>query len=196
MGPLWTILLAVLTLFVVIQGIAVVGILRRVSVVLEQAEDVLRSAGKGPGGLEPGAELPEFEGLLIDGSQFTETMLVGRASVILFMSRNCPACQALVGDLQGRDTSLLREHVVVVVGDSEYAAALADATALTVVTQHERSIAERFESKATPQAFAIAPDGVIVGKGIPNRFESLRQLVLLARGGDPAERKVLVGVEE
>lgn len=183
-GP-WIAAFGALCTIVAVLALTVLGTLRRVSVVLEQAESILRTrVGSGPGGLPPGTPIPDFEGLFSDGSQFTRSSLLGTPSVIVFLSRNCPACRALEEDLAGRDLSDLGTRAIAVVDDPRDADLLAMVAGFEAVVQTERSIADAFGSNATPHAFVIDAGGVIAASGTPNAFDSLKRLVSSVEGGD------------
>jgi peroxiredoxin len=182
---LWIVAFAALFGTVALLALAFLGTLRRISVVLERAEAQLRATpGPGPGGLEPGSEIPDFSGITSDGSPFTRSNVLGKPSVMVFLSNNCPACRVLERDLQ-TDPSVLDGRVIAVVSDLEDAERLAAVVPeLEVVVQDERSIASAFSSNATPHAFAIDAGGVVVSSGRPNTVDSLNRLISEAEGGD------------
>jgi hypothetical protein len=171
---------------VVLLGLIVLGTLRRITIVLERAESHLRTSpeGAGPGGLESGTKLPDFEGITLEGSPFTRDHVLGTPAVLVLLSRNCPACRALEKDLAERDLFGLEARVIAVVGEHADAERLATVTGLEVVLQRDRSIARAFSSSATPHAFAIDASGVVIRSGTPNTFDALARLISEAEGGD------------
>jgi thiol-disulfide isomerase/thioredoxin len=181
----WIVAFVALCAFVAVLAVIVVGSLRRIAVVLEQAESALRvREGRGPGGLEPGTQVPEFEGVLLDGARFTSASVAGAPSVIVFLGPNCPACHTLEADLAANDLPDVGARVVAVVSDLDYAERLGALENLEVVVQTDRSIADAFESKATPHAFAVDGDGVVRATATPNSVERLKELMITLVGGD------------
>ncbi|MDQ3380967.1 MAG: redoxin domain-containing protein [Actinomycetota bacterium] len=178
MSTVWVVAFAALSAVVVVLTLAVLGTLRRVSVVLEQAETALRGRkSAGPEGVPVGAEIPEFEGTYLDGSPFTRSSVFGAASVLLFLGRSCPACRALEEDLRTADVPVYGVQLFAVVSDFGYADTLAAFAGLEVVIQEERAIADAFGSHVTPHAFAIDVDGIVRASGTPNSIDSLGRLI-------------------
>lgn len=183
-GP-WMIAFSVLTGVVVILVLIVFGILRRVSVVLEQAEAALQANGPPrPSGLPPGTRLPAFEGVTCGDSHFASSSLRGTPAVLVLLGRDCPSCRALEAELAAVKVSELGVRVVAIVNDAEHAERLRRTSELEVVQQLDHSVAKALQSTMTPHAFVIDAEGVIEETGIPSSFESLRALTMSVRRRD------------
>jgi peroxiredoxin len=180
----WIIAFAVLCAFVAVLGLIVLGLLRRVSLVLEEAESVLRARHpRGLGGLAPGTPIPEFEGVSRGGSRFVSSDLLGTRAVVVLLGSNCPACRMLEADLAASDLSDLGARAIAVVSDADHAERLARIADLEVVQQEDHAIAGAFQSNVTPHTFVVDSEGVIVSSGTPNTFDSLTRLASDVEGG-------------
>jgi peroxiredoxin len=172
---------------VLLLGLLVLGTLRRVAPLLERAESQLAASAGAAGrlGLEPGVPVPEFEVATVEGATLRDADLRGKASIVLFTRRGCPACGQLIDQLKGGEAARLGIQLVVVAEEESLAAELASAEAVTAIAQPDRSLADAFQTNATPHAFAVGASGVIAASGFPNSIEQLEVLTELVReGGD------------
>ena len=189
----WIVVFGVLSGCVLLIAVVVLGTLRRISGVLEQAEAQLQNAppGPGPGGLEPGTTAPAFKVRGFSGGWITDEELRGSAALIVFVSSTCPACSGLIRDLRRKRTELTIPFYVVVNSIEEvHVLGLEELDNVLVQPEHELSIA--FRTSTTPHAFAINPSGVIVAVNTPNNLSQLKELVqpAVTRGGDaPVQRR-------
>lgn len=188
MSSIWIAAFAALCTVVVVLALIVLGTLRRLLPVIEQAEAAL-AARTSHGGLERGALVPAFAADEIRGSVFTEADLEGERSVVLFLSPSCKACEGLVADLKAGSVPDLGAPLVVLSDDRRQADEFVVTPAVTVVVQNERSVADVFDSNVTPHAFVIGARREVEASGITSDWKSLRRLLeeVPTEGGDNSE---------
>lgn len=188
----WIIAFALLTLCVLVTAALVLGTLRRISGVLEQAEvrlrDVTLMGGSGPAGLEPGASLPTFRAETLDRDLVTDADLRGAPAVLLFLSSDCPPCRALAHELRRR--SDVGIHLYVVLGRIDEARELRLTGLENILLQGDGQLSQAFKTRATPHAFVFDAAGALVAAGTPNTYDHLRNLTrgVLEGGGDAPSR--------
>jgi len=171
---------------VVILGLLVLGMLRRLAPLLERTEQVLSGAERrmALGGLPPGATVPEFVAERSDGGAFTARELSESTTILLFVDSDCKACEQLVADLMHGRVPDLGVPLVVVSDDRAEAQTLARSTDVTVLIDQDRSLAASFDTRATPQAFVLSY-GTVRSSATPNTWESMSSLLAsTTRGGD------------
>jgi glutaredoxin-related protein len=192
----WIVVLCLLSTCVLLTALVVLGALRRISAVLEQAEARLRdlpaAASAGPGGLVLGATLPAFEAdRLGGGDPLTDAELRGSPATILFLSASCPPCATLARDLRRHPNR--GESVYVVVSEANDAKELRLTEAQPVLIQRNGQLSEAFKATATPHAFVFNSAGILVAAGTPNSGAALRRLAApaLEEGGDAAGQEAM-----
>lgn len=199
MTTAWTIAFILLSICILCVALIVLGVLRRVSLVLEQAEarlgDAFATGAGGPGGLAIGSALPSFEVQRVGGGIVTDRDLRGRAATILFLTASCPPCEVVARDLRRIANSAIPIYIV--------ANHLADVEALrlgsdqSVLIQTEGQLSAAFETSATPHAFVFGSDGLLKASGTPNSGSALRRLqesVSVEEGGDAETGESLEGL--
>jgi hypothetical protein len=183
-GP-WIAAFLALSTLVVIMALLVLGLLRRVSPLLEQAESALRNAGSVPGplqGLPIGAELPQFEARDIRGSVVTEADFAGTPAVVLFIDPGCRPCERLVAELRRGWEVQQGARLWVITGDGHESDLDLPGQA-TVLVQSDDRISRAFQTSITPHAFAIGVNGTIVNRDIPDSTDALVKLARQALEG-------------
>jgi hypothetical protein len=183
-GP-WIAAWLALSTLVVITTFLVLGLLRRVSPLLEQAESALRSAGSGPGplqGLPIGTELPQFEARDVRGSVITDADLAGTPAVVLFIDPGCGPCERLMAELRSGWAGEQGARLWVVTGNG-HERELDLSGKATVLLQSDERVSRAFQTSITPHAFAIGIDGTIVNRDIPDSTDALVKLARQAREG-------------
>jgi hypothetical protein len=191
----WILVLCFLSTCVLLIALVVLGALRRINAVLEQAEARLRdlpaAPSPGPGGLELGATLPSFQADRLGDALVTDEELRGNPATILFLSASCPPCAALARDLRRHPSR--DESVYVVVTEPNDAEELRLTEAQQVLIQREGQLSEAFKTTATPHAFVFNGAGVLVAAGTPNSGAALRRLAapVLEEGGDAAGQEAM-----
>ena len=182
----WIIAFVALSFVVLIVGLLVVGIQRRLSTVLEAAEAVVRLSGTtlGAGGLPSGSVVPDFIAYDEQGQPISSAVLLAEPAIVVFLASDCEPCHRLVADLATIETRPLGVELIVVLPEGDTSLQISAFSGLTLVYQRDRGVAAAFESSASPHAFAVDSDRTVVGSATPNSFGQLEQLALRLRGGD------------
>ncbi len=182
MSAPWIGAIGALWLVVIVLGVLVLGLIRRISVALTAAESRLALLGEiGFGGLRPGEHVPEFRARTTDGDVVSRSCLVGDPSVLLFMSSGCPACDALVDELRADGFDPNVELVVVV--DAGVSATPLNGVHCRVLLQEESQLSRAFEVVATPYAFAVDASGLVHGGSIVRTVTDVERLAATVKGG-------------
>lgn len=182
----WIIAFAALSFVVLIIGLLVVGIQRRLSTVLEAAEAVIRLSGTsfGAGGLPAGSTVPNFEAYDEQGQPISSTVLLAEPAIVLFLASDCEPCHRLVADLAMLETRPLGIELIVVLSEGDTSLRIPALDGLTLAYQRDRGVAAAFDSAASPHAFAVDSERTVLASATPNSFGQLEQLALRLRGGD------------
>jgi uncharacterized membrane protein YphA (DoxX/SURF4 family) len=93
--------------------------------------------------------------------------LVHDGALLLFMEGGCAPCVDLARELSGSDGTVAGFPLHVIAGDLERAQELALPPSIRVWSQHDRAASNALQQLATPQAYAIAADGLVVGVAVP-----------------------------
>lgn len=180
MSTPWIVAFGALWVVTLLLAAVVLGLLRRVGTVLESAEVAAASAiaGGGPGvfGAAPGTRLPAFEATTEEGRLVDSAELLREGGVFVFMERGCEPCKQLAGKLDGVGARIDGVPLYVVVGDGQAGRELSLPPSLTVLYQHDGAVSGAFESRATPQAFAVDSTATVVERIVPGTKEHLGQL--------------------
>jgi len=178
MNGLWIAALVTLWMVVMVVGLLVLGTLRRVTPVLERAEESFQaSLSASFGGLEIGSSVPVFGVSSMGGGSFTDADLLGKKTVVLFLGPSCQACERLLADLEASRLPDIDAELVVVTDDAESAPALARAADVTVVFDDNRQLARVFDARLVPRAFVVDARGTVLAEGRPNEWKELQRLV-------------------
>jgi hypothetical protein len=176
---------------VVILGLMVVGLLRRVAPLMDRCQAMLDIAilHVRHSGLPAGSLVPAFMADDVHGGIFTDVDLHGSRSVILFLSSTCSSCDRLFGDLRAGRAPELDAQLVVVTADASDATALAAGTpSARVLVQRSDAVSRAFASDRTPHAFVVDGDAIIRASAMPTSWEEiLAFLGPLEGGGGPVE---------
>lgn len=200
MSTLWVALFVVLAASVVFVGFVVIGLLRRVVPLIEDARTVLDDASFRAHvlGVPAGAVVPAFMAARASGGMFTDAELRGSGSVILFLDSGCAFCGPLFQDLETGFAPSLGRRLVVVTSSEDDARRLAarDSEGVTILVQRSRAIARLFETARTPHAFVLDPNLKVLSSGSPSGWRDLQEIVAAAgtelnpEGGDLIRRDV------
>lgn len=185
----WVIAFVGLWIFVLVLGVIVLGLVRRVSTFLETAES--RALGLDVpadfGGLVPGDQVPRFEVWERDGTKVDSSALVAAPVVLLFIDPGCGPCEDLARLMEASGQWSDGTRYVIITEDTEDATTFRFPPGATVLYQRGRSVSTAFKNIAAPQAFALAGN-VVVGKAVPESIEALSRLAAIAsKGGDANE---------
>jgi methylamine dehydrogenase accessory protein MauD len=178
MTTAWMVSTVLLWCALLVLAFFVIGALRALGIMnwrLDQLE-VTRPGRVGRSGLKPGRRAPDFTLPGVEGGELSLRGFLGRSDVLLvFVQPACRPCQRIVPELN----RLQRAGTVCVLSVSngcvdEVRSWAHDAGALfPVLVQEDWSVSKRFEIFATPFAFLINPQGVIVSSGIVNNRRHL-----------------------
>lgn len=179
-GP-WIAVVVVLWVVVVVLGVVVLGLLRRVGDVLAAVEARLQQpVASVSNGLPVGARVPRFEAVTESGETVSSGRL-GVGGVYVLLRSGCGPCDGLVGELAGLADPLAGVRLVLVGDDTvEQRDRLAGVDAVRVY-QREGQVSRAFACTAVPYAFAVDGDGdgdggVVVAAGAADRLSQLRAL--------------------
>jgi hypothetical protein len=178
-------LVVTLWMLVVVIAAVVVGILRRVIPLLERVGDSSSLPSRlAPLGLPVGSRLPAFHARTLDDERFTADDLLGSNAIVLFLDSNCPACRMLEVDMHRSGMAELSTRLFIVVRDASEALRLTGLEA-TILLQRDNAVTRAFASNATPHAFAISAEGLVVATETPNTVAGLQRLAgQIEEGGE------------
>ena len=178
MSTPWIVAVLALWMLVLLLAVLVLGTLRRLAPLLERAEVAIQ--GSRPGGLEPGAWVPDFEAVDADGARLTAADLDGQRSMVLLVDLDCPPCKQLVGEISAADPRELEFELVAIYGERALHSGFPEVPGVRTLVQVDGSVSRAFESNSTPHTFVL--DGRrVVDSGTPNTIEGLRHLALRLR---------------
>jgi hypothetical protein len=172
----WVVAYAMLWVAVVFVGVTLLGLLRRMNVVLAAAERTSRQHGGLGFGPPVGARLPDFEGRALDGGFVDSAALRARgATVYLFVSPGCAPCAAICERLRATGWAE-PTPLVVVTSDSAEGRRLGAVTGVTVVLQRDGEVSDAFGVKPTPFVVAVDDDARITVSRVPTDADHLRTI--------------------
>ncbi|MCI0635158.1 MAG: hypothetical protein L0206_14795 [Actinobacteria bacterium] len=170
----WPWIVALLALWALTVGLALMmmGLLRRVSGVIEAAEQRIR-APSALGGLPVGSVVPPFDVKDEDGANVSSSALLTRPTVFLMLSPDCAPCRALIEELRSPDRPVGDMPIVAVVqGDRKPDFDLSGALPLF----YDRTAFRAFDNTTTPFAYAVDTEATVVAIGVADSIDSLRSL--------------------
>jgi methylamine dehydrogenase accessory protein MauD len=181
----------VLWVFVLLLAFLLLGALRNQGLLSWQVEQLKATAPTrlGRSGLRLGKKAPDFTLLSIAGGEVSLHDFGGRKVLLVFTQTACSPCRAVMPELNRLPDDGL-QVLVVNNGDIKRTRAWAAEVSprFPILVQEGPSLSRRYEVFATPFAFLINEQGVIVSKGIVNTGQHIR-FVLSGAGqkGQPAE---------
>ncbi|MEX2646212.1 MAG: redoxin domain-containing protein [Gaiellaceae bacterium] len=192
MSIAWVVAFVALCVVVLVIGALVLGVLRRITPLLEEMESRFASlAVGGVPGLKPGSQLPRFTAKTTDGSKVGSPDLLGSPLVFVFLNSNCRPCETLAAEL--RSTSSFDPDVpLIVVLDFPDGQQLAEGLPYRVLFQRRRSVSKSFGVVGTPHAFAVDATGTVVASEITNSVAQLEVLAGRAKEGGAHRTKAAV----
>lgn len=169
--------LSVLTLgFLLLGNLRATGLLSWRVIQLE----AITPSKIGRSGLKPGKKAPGFTLPSPSGGEMSLDDFLGRRVLLVFVQTNCGPCHEIVPEL---NRLIRREPGVQVLAlnrgklDEVEKWAGEVGARFPVLVQEGLSLAKRYEVFATPFAFLINPDGVILSKGIVSSREHIGYLL-------------------
>lgn len=176
----WIVGFIVLWAAVLVLMILMIGVLRRISPVLEQAEQTLRQSSLIEAGLAPGSRVGQFTVWDADGVPVTEATLLGEPSVVVFVERGCQPCDVVESELSRLGDPGMPARVLVVTDASAAESVMTLAPHAAVLHDAERSATNAFSNTIFPYGFAIDASGTVVAKGIATSIDAIRRLAEVA----------------
>jgi hypothetical protein len=168
-GP-WIVALIAVAALSVVTATFVLGLLRRIAVLLEGLEYRARTATSG---LPVGTRVTSFEAVDDTGGTVRSEELLKGPGILLFVSEGCAPCLALLQKLAAHEEPLTRIPLFAIArGDIGLNAA--DVGRLTVF--RDGTAFHALNVATTPLALAIDAEGDVVAASIPSDLESLREL--------------------
>jgi hypothetical protein len=186
----WSLLIYATWGVVVVLCVATLGLLRRITPILERAEGVLSDAVNGAArfGIPQGQPIPRFTAKDLSGRSVSHQRIFGSPVVLLFMEPGCAPCESLAAEIAATGPSVEFGDLILVVPDSSESRRLT-ADYPSVLFQADAEVSSAFETTITPNAFAVNAQGMIVAREVPDSIDAVRRLIEVAReGGDSAAR--------
>lgn len=189
MSPAWIAAVVALWVLLLLVVIVVLGTLRRVIVLLEriQPSQLMRES---PAGAPPMTVLSPFVVYGAHGERLTSDELLSQeATILVFVEPGCRPCQTLVQQLNDVDGSLENVPLVLVSSQSRQERFPKPSGSLRMFYDYDGEAALAFSNRATPQAYAVRRDHVVLDRRLPAFLEDLIEMAGtqgLTRGGDVA----------
>lgn len=186
-GP-WIAAFAVLWVVTLVIGFAVLGILRRVSAVLEAAE--ARLSAQNELGAPVRSIVADFQLYDERGRVVLARDDVADPVLLLLVEPGCGACRELVQELDGTGASLDGVPFAIVIEDSHRGRAFALQDGVRVLYQRHGDVFHAFRNRATPQAYVIDTGGIILARRIPASVRDLQEMARFQRERGDAHRSL------
>jgi thiol-disulfide isomerase/thioredoxin len=164
-------------------AVILLGLLRRMSPILERAEAQLgMHGGKGSfGGAPVASAVAPFQLVDAGGRTALSRESVEEPTLLLFVAPGCGPCEQILGGLDGVGHRYegVPFHVVVEEGEGEVEAP----PGVSLLYERGRSASTAFQTIATPHAFVVDHGGLVLDQRIPGSVDDLRRMALRQRGG-------------
>jgi len=183
----WIVAFAVLWLVMLTTTVVVLGTLRRIGPLVELAHSIVERGGVDLAGLPVGSVVPPFEGRDATGSVVTSAELLEDGAILLFLSAGCRPCHDIAVDLEAIGDAIGGITLAVVVAEGTDPSALGLGPSIRLLFQRDREISRALRNLATPQAFLIDRNAVVLAANIPHSIAQIQDLVDRAKGGDDSE---------
>jgi thiol-disulfide isomerase/thioredoxin len=171
-GP-WIAAFVCLTVLVMLLALMVLGVMRRMVGVLERAERMLANELDGISLL---SAVPTFEVIDRAGQIVSSQQILKETSLLLFLESGCAPCRAIASDLAESNGLIGSLPLIVVAGEEGLDDDFKLSPKIAVVRQRNREVARLFKSVATPHAFVVDEDGVVLDRVIPGARRDLERM--------------------
>lgn len=183
----WIATVAALSLVVVILAFAVLGALRRATVIFESFE----ASGVEPSFGAPVLSVVEpFELFDRNGEVVTWLDFVAGPTLLLFMSPRCTACTELVRRLGGVGRYVEDVPLTIVMNDTPEGRAVEFPAEMHVLYQRDSRATKAFDNRATPQAYVVDGTGLVLDRRVPSSLDDLRKMAQFQRTSGRSETPV------
>jgi methylamine dehydrogenase accessory protein MauD len=143
----------------------------------------------GRNGLKPGRKAPDFTLPSVEGTEVALHDFAGRKVLLVFTQSGCQPCHRIVPELNRLQRKGAVQVLVVHNGDPKdiHQSAGEVQAGFLVLVQERWRLSRRYEVFATPFAFLIDAQGMIVSKGIINNGQHIRFVLAGAGAGEKVE---------
>lgn len=178
MSAPWIALVTVLWAVVLVLGLLVIGLMRRVVPILERVERHAdgQVSATDLGGLPAGTMVPDVV-VVLDGAEVRLRSVFDEACLVVFVDPDCVACGNLTMQLarHGWPSDVVR---LVLVVDQAFSASYREQerAGVTVLRQAHGQMSAAFHQRVFPQAFSVDEAGIVTGQSVPGSLEELRSL--------------------
>lgn len=174
-GP-WIAVLVVQGLVTVLLVLVVLGLLRRITPVLQRAEELMQQTmPMTPGGLPIGSKVPVFKARTAAGLEVSSEELLEEMTLLLFADASCPGCRDLLADLTSQRADLDPMRLCVVTSRIEDTHRAVGALGATLLEDVDGEVIQALRATAAPMVCAISADHVVLGSTMPSTLEDLRE---------------------
>ena len=192
MSGLWLVSYLALWILVIILTIFVLGLVRQLGIMQARLGPENKNLLITREGLAVGSAAPDIRGSdVMQQREFKLANLMGRPSIVIFISPSCAPCQELLPHIPELQNTWGKKGTVVLCshGPSEASLHLARAhhLAIPVISDVEGTIAQAYKVRATPFAYRLDPNGIVRRRGIVNNYAGLTELL---DDGTPDELQV------
>ena len=187
-GP-WIIAFLGLCALVALLTVVLLGLMRRVAILLEslQPPPDLRDI------LPVGSKVPAFEVRDEIGGLIGSDDLIREPTVLLMLSSGCSPCRRLAAELEAAHPELPVPTIALVDGDDD----VTTFGRLGFPVHRSATAFQAFRSSATPVGFALDRDRVVVARGVVNSADRLTELAqALAPGLQPRKQAAFPSAAE
>lgn len=164
---------------VLVEGIAIVALLRTVGSLFLASRDAIERDG-----LAVGTELPAARFVHSSGGEMTRDDLLGKWTALIFAAPACRICRDLLPALPELQLDLAdaADVYVIVRGGREDARLMAEsADGVRIAALPDDIARSQFKVRVSPFVHIVAPDGRVAAKGLVNSRQDVEHL--LAAGG-------------
>lgn len=172
MSNAWIAAYAVLWLTVLVLTFTMVGIVRRISSVLEGLER--RLATPPDMGAEVNSIVSPFELVDADGQTVGFHEVVQEPTIMLMSANHCPACRKLLDELDGIGDSIYGVPLVVVTNADD--AETHYPPEVRVLYEPEAAATMALDNRVNPQAYVLDPTGLVLDRMVPGSLSDFRAM--------------------
>jgi len=168
----WIAAYAVLWLTVLVVAFTMIGIVRRLSGVLEGLEQ--RLAAPPDLGAAVNSTVSPFEVVDADGRTVGFEELVQEPTIVLVAANHCPACRQLLGKLDDVGESIGGVPFVVVTNaddpETHYP------PGVRVLYEPDLTATNALDNRANPQAYVLDPAGRVLDRKVPGSLDDFEAM--------------------